>query len=681
MIFFCFGKASSSSLKGSSSGSSSSISVVSVNESPASRQAAAKLALRKQLEKTLLEIPPPKPPAPEFSFLPSAANNEFIYLVGLEEVVQNLLDTIHRGAFHLFCWFYISCLTSQGLSAAANFFWLLKGTRIHVFIFFTVGLLWALFQHLFLTLRLPKRACSYLSSSLGTSRLFPLREDRCSSVQAHDPRALHLLPVQHWLYLPLEAGQGQRRARALWTVHVLQSEKGPESGAHQPAERRLREGAAAGAGNRAAHLPADVPVRLPQRLVVLVVESGAAGVPAAEAGSGSGSRVLPPSPPVQPRNKHGPASLHQAGLHTLQPDANVCQRNSNSSVPVCPWLLPPPPSLRAPRASCPMASRPWGWGASPTPFPPPPSCRARWRPQLWSAGQVSMATSPTTLCRVQRWAAVDSAAAGISAEAVPHPLHGRSRATATQVDSQRITPAPLWQLTSALFQIPVWSKITPPPPLHWQLNTDKTHEEGNLFWTRQTLLSCLHASDVSRRLRPSISISLFWPWFWKRYVVMILLCAYLHVWLWGGSSALNHTYRFSPIFFVTPTRNNQQSEYVLAWPVSLLHARRSDYGLREPQPDRTQDVNHRGRSSEGVPAGHDPLSLVALADCQHMEIIGSVLCWPILVLVLFHSFSSTVNSNPQRIFKQMQSLTKWRNIPFLPLYDHYFRFLIFCRLF
>lgn len=123
MIFFCFGKASSSSLKGSSSGSSSSISVVSVNESPASRQAAAKLALRKQLEKTLLEIPPPKPPAPEFSFLPSAANNEFIYLVGLEEVVQNLLDTIHRGAFHLFCWFYISCLASQGLSAAANFFY------------------------------------------------------------------------------------------------------------------------------------------------------------------------------------------------------------------------------------------------------------------------------------------------------------------------------------------------------------------------------------------------------------------------------------------------------------------------------------------------------------------------------------------------------------------------------
>ncbi|XP_039622615.1 GATA zinc finger domain containing 2Ab isoform X5 [Polypterus senegalus] len=76
---------------------SSVTSVVNSNDSPASRQAAAKLALRKQLEKTLLEIPPPKPPAPELNFLPSAANNEFIYLVGLEEVVQNLLETQGKG--------------------------------------------------------------------------------------------------------------------------------------------------------------------------------------------------------------------------------------------------------------------------------------------------------------------------------------------------------------------------------------------------------------------------------------------------------------------------------------------------------------------------------------------------------------------------------------------------------
>ncbi|KAM3850384.1 transcriptional repressor p66-alpha-like [Diretmus argenteus] len=84
-------QASPTNLKGSSVSSNS------ANESPASRQAAAKLALRKQLEKTLLEIPPPKPPAPEFNFLPSAANNEFIYLLGLEEVVQKLLEMHGRG--------------------------------------------------------------------------------------------------------------------------------------------------------------------------------------------------------------------------------------------------------------------------------------------------------------------------------------------------------------------------------------------------------------------------------------------------------------------------------------------------------------------------------------------------------------------------------------------------------
>ncbi|KAM7410208.1 hypothetical protein PAMA_001585 [Pampus argenteus] len=84
--------ASPTSLKGSSGSPNSNI-----NDSPASRQAAAKLALRKQLEKTLLEIPPPKPPAPEFNFLPSAANNEFIYLLGLEEVVQKLLEMHGRG--------------------------------------------------------------------------------------------------------------------------------------------------------------------------------------------------------------------------------------------------------------------------------------------------------------------------------------------------------------------------------------------------------------------------------------------------------------------------------------------------------------------------------------------------------------------------------------------------------
>lgn len=88
------------------------------------RQAAAKLALRKQLEKTLLQvnnymqlsnvfninnsprffvifckylfclfqIPPPKPPPPEMHFIPNPANTEFIYLTGLEECVTRILN-------------------------------------------------------------------------------------------------------------------------------------------------------------------------------------------------------------------------------------------------------------------------------------------------------------------------------------------------------------------------------------------------------------------------------------------------------------------------------------------------------------------------------------------------------------------------------------------------------------
>ncbi|XP_063698446.1 transcriptional repressor p66-alpha isoform X2 [Culicoides brevitarsis] len=60
-------------------------------QTPAQRQAAAKLALRKQLEKTLLQIPPPKPPAPEMNFIPNPSNMEFVYLLGLEHVVDYIV--------------------------------------------------------------------------------------------------------------------------------------------------------------------------------------------------------------------------------------------------------------------------------------------------------------------------------------------------------------------------------------------------------------------------------------------------------------------------------------------------------------------------------------------------------------------------------------------------------------
>lgn len=69
--------------------------------------------------------------------------------------------------------------------------------------------------------------------------------------------------------------------------------------------------------------------------------------------------------------------------------------------------------------------------------------------------------------------------------------------------------------------------------------------------------------------------------------------------------------------------NGQHEARATPWPAALLHVHRSHDGLREPQPDRSQDVSRGRRSSEGVPAGHDPLSLVDLADCKHMEIIQS----------------------------------------------------------
>lgn len=56
------------------------------------KQAAAKMALRKQLERTLLQIPPPKPPPPEWSFIPSLGSPDFMVLVGLEAVVHVMAD-------------------------------------------------------------------------------------------------------------------------------------------------------------------------------------------------------------------------------------------------------------------------------------------------------------------------------------------------------------------------------------------------------------------------------------------------------------------------------------------------------------------------------------------------------------------------------------------------------------
>lgn len=61
-------------------------------QSVGGKQAAAKMALRKQLERTLLQIPPPKPPPPEWSFIPSLGSPDFMVLVGLEAVVNVMAE-------------------------------------------------------------------------------------------------------------------------------------------------------------------------------------------------------------------------------------------------------------------------------------------------------------------------------------------------------------------------------------------------------------------------------------------------------------------------------------------------------------------------------------------------------------------------------------------------------------
>ncbi|KAK4336783.1 hypothetical protein RND71_043991 [Anisodus tanguticus] len=65
--------------------------------SPAQQQAAAKLALKKQIEKTLLQIPNPKPLTQDIHFIPNAQNQEFIYYYGLETVVDFLTNTTTSG--------------------------------------------------------------------------------------------------------------------------------------------------------------------------------------------------------------------------------------------------------------------------------------------------------------------------------------------------------------------------------------------------------------------------------------------------------------------------------------------------------------------------------------------------------------------------------------------------------
>ncbi|KFQ55180.1 Transcriptional repressor p66-beta, partial [Nestor notabilis] len=158
----------------------------------ANSQAAAKLALRKQCSARFcgcIVVPPPKPPAPLLHFLPSAANSEFIYMVGLEEVVQSVID-------------------SQELEGGGG------------------------------------GSSSYFPSPPSQFVVFPREKLRIPPACG----ALCVRPVPHRLHPALEAGE--ERKDPVRAVHDFQPEEGSEGRAHQPAEERLRESPAAGAGNK-----------------------------------------------------------------------------------------------------------------------------------------------------------------------------------------------------------------------------------------------------------------------------------------------------------------------------------------------------------------------------------------------------------------------------------------------
>jgi len=62
-------------------------------ESQASKHSAAKAALRRQLEQTLLQIPPPRPPSADWKVIPNVNSMDFMMLVGLDEIVDMILES------------------------------------------------------------------------------------------------------------------------------------------------------------------------------------------------------------------------------------------------------------------------------------------------------------------------------------------------------------------------------------------------------------------------------------------------------------------------------------------------------------------------------------------------------------------------------------------------------------
>lgn len=91
-----YSSASSVSAKGTSSvnttGTAPSVKAKISAESQASKHSAAKAALRRQLEQTLLQIPPPRPPSADWRVIPNVNSMDFMMLVGLDEIVDMILE-------------------------------------------------------------------------------------------------------------------------------------------------------------------------------------------------------------------------------------------------------------------------------------------------------------------------------------------------------------------------------------------------------------------------------------------------------------------------------------------------------------------------------------------------------------------------------------------------------------
>eukprot|EP00794_Sanderia_malayensis_P009729 gene9729-10722_t len=61
-------------------------------DTQASKHSAAKAALRRQLEQTLLQIPPPRPPEADWRVIPNVNSMDFMMLIGLDETVDMILE-------------------------------------------------------------------------------------------------------------------------------------------------------------------------------------------------------------------------------------------------------------------------------------------------------------------------------------------------------------------------------------------------------------------------------------------------------------------------------------------------------------------------------------------------------------------------------------------------------------